>query len=63
MIGFLPFLSKVFLLQIFFKRSFLKIQSDTRVWLGAAYQHIPGSGPPPSVLMFVDATYAEGGEP
>src|SRR5271157_4399488 len=26
--------------------SFLsKIQSDTRVWLGAAYEHVPGSGP------------------
>src|SRR5208337_1581458 len=23
----------------------LKIQSDTRVWLGAAYEHVPGSGP------------------
>src|ERR1035438_5196738 len=30
MIGLLPFLSK--------------IQSDTRVWLGAAYEHVPGSG-------------------
>src|SRR5580698_9229148 len=31
MTGLLPFLSK--------------IQSDTRVWLGTAYQHAPGSGP------------------
>src|ERR1700688_3469835 len=31
MIGLLPFLSK--------------IQSDTRVWLGTAYEHVPGSGP------------------
>src|SRR5271155_3453347 len=31
MIGRLPFLSK--------------IQSGTRVWLGAAYEHVPGSGP------------------
>src|SRR5271169_2922006 len=23
----------------------LKIQSDTRVWLGTAYEHVPGSGP------------------
>src|ERR1700687_6143165 len=30
MIGLLPFLSK--------------IQSDTRVWLGTAYEHVPGSG-------------------
>src|SRR5208283_1694906 len=22
-----------------------KIQSDTRVWLGTAYEHVPGSGP------------------
>src|SRR5580700_12301263 len=31
MIGLLPFL--------------LKIQSDTRVWLRTAYEHVPGSGP------------------
>jgi hypothetical protein len=31
MIGLLPFLSK--------------IQSDTRVWLGTAYEHVPGNGP------------------
>src|SRR5271155_4639373 len=31
MIGLLPFLSK--------------IQSDTRIWLGTAYEHVPGSGP------------------
>src|ERR1700675_4772583 len=31
MIGLLPFLSK--------------IQSDTRVWPGTAYEHVPGSGP------------------
>src|ERR1700729_1892030 len=31
MIGLLPFLSK--------------IQSDTRVWLGTAYEHVPGGGP------------------
>ncbi len=31
MIGLLPFLSK--------------IQSDTPAWLGAAYEHVPGSGP------------------
>src|SRR5271169_3064219 len=31
MIGLLPFL--------------LKIKSDTRVWLGTAYEHVPGSGP------------------
>src|ERR1700675_4384172 len=31
MIGLLPFLSK--------------IQSDTGVWLGTAYEHVPGSGP------------------
>src|SRR5580658_4322550 len=30
-IGLLPFL--------------LKIQSDTRVWLGTAHEHVPGSGP------------------
>src|SRR5271167_2116855 len=31
MIRLLPFLSE--------------IQSDTRVWLGAAHEHVPGSGP------------------
>src|SRR5882762_2012349 len=31
MIGLLPFLSK--------------IQSDIRVWLGTAYENVPGSGP------------------
>jgi hypothetical protein len=40
MIGFLPFLFKYLLLKIFLS----KIQSDTRVWLGTAYKHVPGSG-------------------
>src|SRR5271156_4033949 len=31
MIGLLPFLSK--------------IQCDSRVWLGTAYEHVPGDGP------------------
>jgi hypothetical protein len=26
-------------------RPLSKIQSDTRVWVGAAYEHVPGSGP------------------
>jgi hypothetical protein len=36
MLELLPFLSKIF---------FLKIQRDTRTWLGTAYEHVPGSGP------------------
>src|SRR5580658_4095613 len=36
MIGLLPFLSKIFV---------LKIKGDTRVWLGTAYEHVPGGGP------------------
>jgi hypothetical protein len=23
----------------------LEIQSDVRIWLGTAYEHVPGSGP------------------
>jgi len=38
MIELLLFLSKIFVL-------LSKIQSDTRSWLGTAYQHVPGSGP------------------
>jgi hypothetical protein len=46
MIQLLPVLSNIFSNRSSVKDLLSKIQSDTRVWLGTAYEHVPPGGPP-----------------
>jgi hypothetical protein len=45
MIRLLPVLSNIFSNRSSVKDLLSKIQSDTRVWLGTAYEHVPRGGP------------------